>query len=351
MNIGTLDIVLLSIIALNVLFLIALHVIGDIRTVRRRLRDIDAKRSGRRDRYRPSLSVFVYHTQDSADIRQCMDAIRTNPYPVEQIIIIDMMGSAFVQKATNDYRKQHSDIEVSYRSFANEASWKKQTGSVQKLISSKLVMAIDSSVALQSDNLLPAIKTFRNPGLIGIVGQIGLLPRTSLSSGIYAARQALINNFRRAFSGTRLHVTRGRHAVIIMRAHALRRIIDKHDGVLPADVTSYGNEDFLGKSNRLVMSADLRAWTDNLRFRLRSILFILTMLSFGIFAGFIIAKLGIYNSLPLILALLLVLIVFAGLSQPKHTAYSIFDKFSIALLAPFTVLLPLVTLRFRLKKS
>lgn len=351
MNIGTLEIIMLSIIALNAFYLIALHIIGDVRTMRRRLRDSDTKRSGKRDRYRPSLTAVVYHAQESADIVQCLDSIRTNPYPVEQIIVVDMLGSKLTQKTANDYRKQHSGIEVSYRSLANEASRQQQTGSVRKLIGSKLVVAIDSTATLQSDNLLPVIKTFRNTEIVSLVGQVGLSPKNTLSGGLYATRQALINNFRRAFSGTRLNIAHTRQPAIILRAYALRRIINKNGGMLPADVASYTNKDFYSSANRLVCSADLRVWTDDVRFRARSALFMLTMLSFAFFIGYIIAQLGVYNSSPITAALLVVLVVFAGLSQPKNTNYSIFDKFSIALLAPFTVLLPLVTLRFRLKKS
>lgn len=351
MNIGTLELAILLAVAFNALLLIMLHIIGDVRTMRRRLRDSDNKRSGKRDRYRPSLSVVVYHTQESADLTRCLGSIRTNPYPVNKIIIVDMLGDKTAQKTVSDYRKQHTGLKLTYRSFANEASRRQQTGSVQSLVTSKLVMMIDSASVLQPDNVLPAIKTFRNLEVTSLVAQVGLQPGNSLLQGLYTARQALINNFRRAFSGSGLFVARARHPAVLMRAHVWRRVIAKHEDVLPTDVASYTSKDFYNKAARIIWSADFRVWAHDSRFRVRSFFFVLTMLLFVIFIERIIAQLGIYNSMPLIAALSIILVVFAGLAQPKKTTYSVFDKISVSLLAPLTVLLPLAFVFHRRQKS
>ena len=352
MNVGTLELALLVVVALNALFLIALHIIGDVRTMRRRFLDSETKRSGKRDRYRPSLSAVVYHTNQSADITMCLDSLRTNPYSIDQIIVVDMLGDRTMQKTIADYRKQHAGLKLTYRSLANKASRRQQTGAVRALISSKLVMVVDSAAIVQPDNLLPAIKTFRDTEVVGLVGQVDLRPSNSLLRGLYVARQALINNFRRAFSGSGLYFTRTRHPAVILRHYTLRRIIDKaKDGALPPSVSSYTNENLYSATARLVRSADLQIWVDDLRFRVRSMLFVFTMLSFVVFVGFILMQLGVYNSLPIIAALLLVVVVFAGLSQPRKAIYSRLDKISIALLAPFSILLPLVFFRPRRQKN
>ena len=350
MNIGTTELVLLSLVGLNSLALILLHVIGDIQTMRRRYQDATAKRSGKRDRYRPSLIALVYHKDASADIPRCLDSLRTNPYPITKTIVIDTTDTQAGQKVIKNYRKEHPELELSYRSLRHQATWKQQTGSIRKALNSKLVIVLSSDSALQPSSLMPAVKTFRNTEIVGVVGQTNLLPGNSLMRGLYAARQALINNFRRAYSGTGLFIRSAQQPAIMLRTIKLRRIINANDNLLPGDVADYAKPEHYSKTAGLVRSADLQLWVDDVNYRVRSVLFGATMLSLVAVAVFLISQLGAYNSLPLIVAIWLVLVVFAGLSQSAKKVYSASDKLSLALLAPFSVLTPFANLRLKLSK-
>ena len=352
MSAGAIEIVFLWLIALNAIALIVLHIIGDVRTVRRRFRDNDTKRSGKRDRYRPSLSMVVYHTAAAADITQCLDSIRLNPYEIQQIVVVDMLGDTQTQKAVSDYRKQHSDIMLTYRSFANTKMYKQQTGAVTSLINTKLTMVLDSSSVLQRSSLLPVIKTFRNKKIVSIVGQTGLMPVNSLAKGLYTVRQALINNFRRAFSGSTLGVGRALHPAVLLRTYTFKRVVQKHnDAVLPKQVTDYAQKRYYNTDARLIYSVDMQTWVHDTKYKARSVLYVITLLSFVLFMTFILLQLGLYNALPIIAAVALAMVAFAWLSQPKQVLYSRFDKMSVALLAPFGVLLPIAVIYLRLQKT
>lgn len=344
MNLGPLESIVFGIATLNVILLIALHIIGDIRTMIRRYKDTEPRRLGKRDRYQPTLSALVYHHDDTADINRCLGSLLANPYPFNNIIIVDTTNGRSARKKVSHYRSVHPSIPLEYRSFSNESVYRQQTGSVRSLLAGKLTLIIDSNTLIQSNSLLPAVRTFRDTQVVGIVSQTGLIPDRSMLQGVKTARQALINNFRRTFSGTRLFLQKETHPALLLRTNKVKRIIESNEGVLPLLVTHYQQSELYGSKAKLIWSADMQVWTDSLSYRAHSYAFAASMFIFTSAAMVLIYQLGLYNAAPFIVGLWFVVVIFAILSQSVASIYSRTDVISLALLAPFTVLVPLFSI-------
>lgn len=340
MNTEGIFIIIAGVASLQLLFIVSLHIVGEIKISRRHIQAVSKNKKRRIRTYKPSLTAMILHNNVNADLMSCLDSIYENNYGIKDVIVIDKTLENSSSNQVHNYRRKYKGRKLHNFSLIDGSNNRSQSTKIKNLIKNKLILMIDSEFYLQEGNIINGLEVFRNKYTLAAIPARQLELNNKMLVALFSLRQFLVRHFMRAFGGNRSHSINKLQRAVLVRSITINRL--NTDNILQTNI-----DELLGAikqkyNTRSVVYADqFIVKTTNMLNIKASILMSFTAITYIAFMVAIVYQMGLYNSLPVIAVILGIIAIFSILST-NQMGIKLADRFSLIMLSPFTLLSGLV---------
>jgi hypothetical protein len=338
MELSPLGTLVLSVAGLQIFVLLMLHIAGDMRMIGRRLQIKRERASDLRDKYKLTLSAIIYHHDTQADLASCIASLVKSGHKLQRITILNIAEDRGATQIAKKFRSRTSAT-ISTRSYTGtEASRKRQTSNILAGDDAMLILAIDSTAQLVGNQLLQSLKYLKDPRIGAAVPHVVIRPSNRLTAAVAAVHTSLVQHFRRMFSG-RATITRNvRKPAAIIRMKTMQRL--SADSGAPESIAELlSSTDVFNRNHRIAAVHDwFVSTTDARRYSSPLAVSCIILVSQTAALVYLVSRLGLYNTLPFIGGLWVLLVMFGVMAQSGQRQQARGDTLALGLLAPISLL-------------